>query len=122
MRTSGLAFRYAVAILAVALALYLRYLLTPLYGNENPYHTVWLAVAFSVWYCGLGPSIVATVLSTLGVWYSFLPPPHSFVIQDRADAYGILGFLVFSSAIIALGESNRRGFFARSRLAAIVEF
>ena len=33
----------------------------------------------------------------------------------------MLGFLAFSSAIIALGESNRRGFAARSRLAAIVE-
>jgi PAS domain S-box-containing protein len=33
----------------------------------------------------------------------------------------MLGFLTFSSAIIALGESNRRGIAARSRLAAIVE-
>jgi PAS domain S-box-containing protein len=35
--------------------------------------------------------------------------------------FGALGFLVFSSAIIALGESNRRGYVARSRLAAIVQ-
>jgi signal transduction histidine kinase len=27
--------------------------------------------------------------------------------------YGMMGFLVFSGAIIALGESNRRGFVAR---------
>jgi PAS domain S-box-containing protein len=121
MRMTGLAFRYAAAILAVAFALYLRYLLTPLFGNGNPYHTVWLAVAFSAWYCGLGPSVVATILSTLGVWYWFLPPPHSFAIPDRNDTYGMLGFLVFSAAIIVLGESNRRGFAARSRLAAIVE-
>ena len=121
MRKTGPAFRYALAILAAILALYLRYLLTPLLGDHNPYHTVWLAVVFSAWYCGLGPSIVTTLLGTLGVWYWFLPPPHSFVIQDRVDAYGLLGFLVFSSAIIALGESNRRGFAARSRLAAIVE-
>ena len=121
MRKTGPAFRYALAILAAILALYLRYLLTPLLGDHNPYHTVWLAVVFSAWYCGLGPSIVTTLLGTLGVWYWFLPPPHSFVIQDRVDAYGLLGFSVFSSAIIALGESNRRGFAARSRLAAIVE-
>ena len=49
------------------------------------------------------------------------PPQNSWIIQDRADAYGLLGFLAFSSAIIVLGESNRRGFAARSRLAAIVE-
>ena len=29
--------------------------------------------------------------------------------------YGMLGFLFFSAAIIALGESNRRGFAARSQ-------
>jgi PAS domain S-box-containing protein len=115
------AFRYALAIFATAVALYLRYLLTPLFGNGNSYHTVWLAVAFSAWYCGLGPSIVATILSTLGVWYWFLPPPDSFAIHYRTDIYGMLAFLVFSAAIIVLGESNRRGFDARSRLAAIVE-
>jgi PAS domain S-box-containing protein len=113
--------RYALAIFAVVVALVLRYLLTPVYGNENPYHTVWLAIVLSAWYCGLGPSIVATVLGALGVWYWFLPPLHSFAIRDRTEAYGMVGFLVFSIAIIALGESNRRGFAARSRLAAIVD-
>src|ERR1700739_4195592 len=94
--------------------------LTPLFGNGNPYHTVWLAVAFSSWYCGLGPSIVTAILGTLGVWYWFLPPPHSFAIPDRTDVYGMLGFLVFSAVIIALGESNRNGFAAQAKLAAIV--
>ena len=121
MRNTGPAFRYALAILAAIAALLLRGLLTPLLGISNPYHTVWLAVVFSAWYCGLGPSIVTTILGAVGVWYWFLPPSHSWIIQDRADLYGMLGFLVFSSAIIALGESNRRGFAARSRLAAIVE-
>ena len=96
-------------------------MLTPLLGNGNPYHTIWLAVAFSAWYCGLGPSIVTTVLGALGVCYWFLPPLHTIAIRDRTDAYGMIGFLAFSSAIIALGESNRRGFAARSTMAAIVE-
>lgn len=121
MRNSGPALRYSLAILAAAAALFLRGLLTPLLGNGNLYHTVWLAVVFSAWYCGLGPSMVTTALGALGVWYWFLPPQHSWIIQDRADMYGLLGFLLFSSGVIALGESNRRGFAARSRLAAIVE-
>ena len=121
MRNTGPAFRYVLAILAAFAALFLRRLLTPLLGHDNAYHTVWLAVVFSAWYCGLGPSIITTSLGAVGVWYWFLPPFDSFAIQDRTEAFGMLGFLAFSSAIIALGESNRRGFGARWRLAAIVE-
>ena len=121
MRKNELAFRYALAILATCVALGLRYLLAPLFGNQNPYHTVWLAVVFSAWYCGLGPSIISAFLGALGVDYWFLAPAHSFAIRDRTELFGMLGFLAFSSAIIALGQSNRRGFAARSRLAAIVE-
>ncbi len=121
MRKSETLFRYFLAIVATFVALYLRYLLTPLLGNQNPYHTAWLAVVFSAWYCGIGPAIVSTLMATLGVDYWFLPPLHTFAIRDRTEVYGMLGFLVFSSAVIVLGASNRRGFEARSRLAAIVE-
>ncbi len=42
-----------------------------------------------------------------------MPPTHSWIIQDRTDLYRMLGFLAFSAAIIALGESNRLGLAAR---------
>lgn len=121
MRKTHPAFRYALAVAAAIVALLLRQLLAPLYGNQNPYHTVWLAVVFSAWYCGLGPSVVTTLLSTLGVWYWFLPSTHSFALQDRTEAFGLLGFVAFSAGIIALGESNRRGTIVKSKLVAIVE-
>ena len=101
--------RYALAVLSAILALLLRRLAAPFLGENNPYHTVWAAVVFSAWYCGLGPSLVTTLLSALGVWYWFLPPANSFSLGDTKTAIsGILGFLVFSGLIIALGEANRR--------------
>jgi signal transduction histidine kinase len=101
--------RYGLAISAAIAALWLRQLLSPLLGDSNPYHTVWAAVVFSAWYCGLGPSIVTTLLSLLGVWYWFLPPAGSLALEDPKTAIsGMLGFLVFSGLIIALGETNRR--------------
>ena len=121
MRKAGPASRYVLAITAALVALFLRQLLIPLLGKQNPYHTAWLAVAFSAWYCGVGPSVVTVLVEVLGVWYWFLPPVHSFALQDRAEAFGMVGFLAFSSIIIALGESNRRGFEARYRMAAIVD-
>jgi signal transduction histidine kinase len=101
--------RYGLAILAAIAALLLRHVLAPFFGENNPYHTVWPAVVFSAWYCGLGPSIVTTLISWVGVWYWFLPPTNSFTLQDPQTAIsGMVGFLVFSGMIIALGESNRR--------------
>jgi signal transduction histidine kinase len=101
--------RYSLAILATIVALLIRQMLAPLLGESNPYHTVWAAVFFSAWYCGLGPSIVTAVLSVIGVWYWFLLHTGSFALRDpKAAISGIIGFLVLSALIIAFGEANRR--------------
>jgi signal transduction histidine kinase len=101
--------RYGMALVAAGTALALRELLRPLLGNTNPYHTVWAAIVFSAWYCGLGPSIVASLFGALGVWYLFLPPYHLFAVQNRTDIFGAVDFLLLSGFIVALGEGIRRG-------------
>jgi signal transduction histidine kinase len=101
--------RYGLAISAAIIALWLRWLLSPLLGETNPYHTLWPAVVFSAWYCGLGPSILTALIGLAGIWYWFLPPYSSFSFQDpKVEISGMLGFLVFSGLIISLGEANRR--------------
>ncbi len=109
--------RYAFAVLTAVLALVLRQTLSPLLGANNPYFTVWAAVVFSAWYYGVGPSVVTTLMSALGVWYWFLLPLHSFRLQDsKMQIGGLVGFGVLSGFIIALGEANRRSH--RKRLLA----
>ena len=83
-------------------------LLTPLFGEANPFHTVWLAVVICAVYFGIGPSIVATLVCVVGVDYFFLPPLHSLFIHDRSQQFGVLGFVAFSAVIIAFGEANRK--------------
>lgn len=100
--------RYLMAIFAAGGALALGKLLEPLLGNQHPYHTLWLAVVFSAWYCGLGPAIVTVVVELVGVWYWFLPPYNSFAILYRSEIFSMLFFVAFSGVIVALGESNRR--------------
>ncbi len=101
--------RYGAAVLAAVVALYLRHLLAPVLGTQNPFYTVWAAVVFSAWYCGLGPAIFATTIDLVGIWYWFLPPSGSFrVLDPRAAMPRTIGFLVFSGFIVALGESHRR--------------
>jgi signal transduction histidine kinase len=116
MRESGvstfrheIAVRYGLAILAAMAALLIRELLSPFLGSDNPYHTVWAAVVFSAWYCGVGPAILTTLFGGVGVWYWFLPPVRTFRLQDpRTQISGMVGFLFFSGLIIVLGEANRR--------------
>jgi PAS domain S-box-containing protein len=108
-RNKSILARYVLAVGAAIAALMLRGILEPWLGLNNPYHTAWLAVVFAAWYCGLGPSIAATLISGIGVWYWFLPPAGSFAVEDpRTTISGLVGFLVFSSFIIGLGEANRR--------------
>jgi PAS domain S-box-containing protein len=100
---------YFLAILAALVALLLRKMLSPLLGADNPYLTVWAAIVFSAWYCGIGPSIACTLVCVLGVWYWFLPYVNSFALQNpKAEISGIALFSVLSGFIIALGEANRR--------------
>ncbi len=100
--------RYILAVLAALAALLLRELLNPLLGSQNRYSTLWLAILFAVWYCGLGPSIVTILLGLLGVWYWFLDPRHSWHIQNHREIYAIIEYLALSGLIVAMGEVTRR--------------
>ena len=107
--------RYILGILAGVGALLLRDFLHPVLGDRNPYHTVWLAVVFSAWYCGVGPAIITVIIGSVGVWYWFLPPTHSFLVKDSTEISGLIGFLIFSGIVIAFGESTRRSIARREK-------
>jgi signal transduction histidine kinase len=100
--------RYFTAVAAACLGLLLRFLLTPLIGSEAPYFTAWLAVVFCALFCGVGPSVVATILTVLGVWYWFLPVYGSFALRSTHEAVGLGVFLLLAGIIIAIGQRARR--------------
>jgi PAS domain S-box-containing protein len=108
-----MAVKYGLGTLAGVAAVILREVLNPFFLERNPYHTAWLAVVFAAWYCGIGPAIVTVVISGAGIWYWFLPPNDAFFGKDIPEIAGMLGFLVFSAIIIALGESTRRSMLKR---------
>ncbi|MGB9198290.1 MAG: DUF4118 domain-containing protein [Terriglobales bacterium] len=100
--------RYGYAIIAVIASLFLRQLLDPLLGPQNTYHTAWAAVVFTSWYCGLGPALLSVGLAAVGSVYYFVPPVHSFSIERTQDRWGLVGFLLFATLIVLVGEANRR--------------
>src|SRR5882672_3651899 len=107
-RAAGSALRYGLAVSSAAFAVALRYWLTPFLRQDNPYHTACVAVVFSAWYCGFGPSIAATIVSLFGVAYWLLPPLGSATSLDRTALWGMAGFLALAAMIVALGEASRR--------------
>lgn len=106
---------YLLAACAAVAVLLLRDVLGRAFGTHYPYHTAWLAIIFSAWYCGIGPSILAVAIDALGIWYWFLPPYESFSGKNHVEYLGMLGFLVFSAVIVAFGKSNRRLFVKQER-------
>src|SRR6202521_985740 len=104
--TTGL--RYAVALLTTGVALLVRLVLNPFLGDSLPYITLFPAVAFCAWYCGVGPSILSVVLALIGAQYWFISPAHSLRIVGTAQVTGIVVFLSVSSVLLAMGEACRR--------------
>src|ERR1051325_5482940 len=102
--------RYLLAFLITAISVIIRVLLTPMVGQDRyPYITLLGAVVFCSWYCGVGPSIIATFAGFLFVWHEFLPHPHSFVLTDpKMEIAGMAVFWIVTGTIITLGEANRR--------------
>ena len=99
---------YGIALLMTAAALLVRRALTPVFGNDVPYITLFPAVAFCAWYCGVGPSVLSTILGLIGVRYWFIAPVHSLRLESRAAAVGILMFLLCTVALVLMGEARRQ--------------
>lgn len=71
--------RYLVAVVAVAMALGIRLMLTPIIGHHGPFLVFIVPVTLAAWYGGIGPGLLATLLSAACVDYFFMAPIHSFL-------------------------------------------
>jgi len=100
--------RYAVAFGAVILALFARWALNPVLGDYLPFVTLYPAIAFAAWCCGIGPSALMTAAGIIGARYLFISPKYSLSLPDLAQSVGLLAFASGSAAIMAIGEFVRR--------------
>ena len=101
-------FRYGYAFIAALTASLICGGLEHFAGHGGTYVVLLLAVVFSAWYCGVGPSILATILGLVGTMFGFIPWFHSFRSTDPSEAVGTLAFLLSSIIVVMLGESRRR--------------
>lgn len=73
------------------------------------------AVAVSAWLGGLGPAILAAVLSVCALDYFFLDPLYAINPLDPRDAISLFAFLIVALLVSALSANLRR---ARDRAEA----
>jgi signal transduction histidine kinase len=99
---------YALAAVAVVAALLVSTALAPLVGARVVYLLLLPGIAFSAWFCGPGPCILAITLAIMNALYGVIPPIHAFRILTLADLVYLLAFLFSSFSILAMGESRRR--------------
>ena len=107
MRSFRCAASYGLAVVSVAIAIFLRWLLDSLLGNNFELVTLSAAVAASVWFGGWRPALASALIGYSAVNYLFIPPRYEFRLDSSVLA-GLAGFSLSCAVIIYLGERMRR--------------
>jgi HD-GYP domain-containing protein (c-di-GMP phosphodiesterase class II)/PAS domain-containing protein len=100
-------FTYGVAVLAVIAATFILFRMQAVWQDAARVSLFLAAVVFSAWFGGIGPGLLATVLSGLAFDYYFLVPAHSPAVGGG----GLPGLLIFVLAALfttALSTVQRR--------------
>jgi signal transduction histidine kinase len=100
--------RYGIALLATAVALGIGGWLGPALSSHVPHVAVFIAIALSALYCGLGPSLVSSLVGLVALKYWFIPPLHSLNFVNTRQILGLCAFLAASAIFIFIGELSRR--------------
>jgi signal transduction histidine kinase len=99
--------RYGVAILTTGVATVVTISLSSFLKHGVMAFFV-ASVMISAWYGGLGPGLVASVLSVLASQYFFFPPIYSFVVNSPEDIAQIVVFFIVTVIISSLTHAQRR--------------
>jgi PAS domain S-box-containing protein len=99
--------RYGVAVAAVAVALGAALLLQRSRIERLEFPIFLFEIALVVWFLGVGPAILAVVLSSLAFDYYFTEPLHSLVVDTTDLAYYVV-FVLFALLITWFSAIRRR--------------
>jgi len=105
-RERGVVIRYAVAVGAALLALAVTFPIAP-YLQRVIFVLFWPAVIGAAWFGGVGPAMLASVLSVLLADYFFIGPPGTLSISSPDDLIPLAVFLFSSIAVALLTDATR---------------
>ena len=113
--------RYGVAVAATLAATVLRRLLDPVLEDAAPFSVYFVAIMFTAWYAGLGPSLLALVSGAVLATYLFVQPRGLLLIRDVEHQVSLAVFVAVGVVVALLSESlhasRRRTEAARGELA-----
>ena len=96
---------YAIAVISVFAALLIAHW-PPIHLESAPVSLFLCAVMLSAWFGGAGPGCFAIGLSSLGFYYSFLPPVDSFVAKPGQMAR--FGVFILSALLVGTVSAAQR--------------
>jgi signal transduction histidine kinase len=105
IRSPILSYGLSVVCVAIALGLALTLQYYDFHDVELP--VLSLAVGITTWYAGIGPSVLAILLSTIFFNYFFTEPLYTFYVSTRDIPY-FLSFLVWAVVIAWFSTVSRR--------------
>jgi PAS domain S-box-containing protein len=100
--------RYGLALTAVGVAVLLRGLLGSQFPGVVPFPTFFPAVLIATLLGGVGPGLLATLLSALWAWFSWLQPTAALAPPSAAMSVNLALFVVVSLGLVATAEAARR--------------
>src|SRR5256885_9584763 len=99
--------RYGLAIVTALSASVICAVLQRFAGISGCYAILLLAITFTGWYCGVGPTIPAVLICLIGATFGFVPK-YSFAALNLERWTGILVFLIASVLVVLMGEWRRK--------------
>ena len=100
--------KYAIALVAVAVAVLLRAALDPIVGAGAATVTLYGAIVVAVWAGGYLPGILAAVAGYLAVNWFFIEPRGSIGFETIGHVGSLIGYAVSAIFIIALGGAMQK--------------
>ena len=98
---------YVLGLVAVAIAVLLRWILDPLMGDAFPLVTLFGAVAAAVWLGGYRVAIPITLIGYIACHYLFIEPRGQFEVTETPNLVGFVAYLFTCTLIIVFGEAAR---------------
>lgn len=116
VRVTGTIQRYSIALLAAAVGIGLKYALETVAPQADaPFLLMAVVVIVAGWFGGVGPGMLATVVTTFAAWWLFMEPRGSLALTAPGAVTNLVIYWVEGTFISLLSEARLRAEVANDR-------